>query len=147
MRSGIKRASIGIVLLSAAQPAWALGDFIIPQTAGLILGGPAMLALLFALVHAGTKGTKADPAVQQQWRAAALWGTLFNGLWLWLLVIFDPSTWHMGAGWSGTGLVVRFVLPSAVLVVFLLVKGWPRRAIAVMASCLLMGVGYGLLWR
>jgi hypothetical protein len=104
-----------------------------------------LIILLITLINAATKGDKADPVSQEQWGIVAFWGALFNGLWLWLLFVFDPDTWGRGDGWGGIGFVVRYIFPNAALVIFLLFRGWARRAVAITVICLLMGGAYWIL--
>lgn len=144
MKNRLRRIGVSLLLLSVVPPAWVLRDSIIPQTAGLVLGGPVLLLLLFGFVWA-VKDKKASPASQVQLVIVALWGLLFHDVWLWLLCIFDPNTWGMVDGWSEAGFVGRYAFPAAVLAPFLLYSRRARRAATVMVSCLLMGVEYWLL--
>ena len=141
-----KRIRVGaiLVLLSAAQPAWALGPGIVEGMIALVVGGPALLFLLFRLVRAA-KDRKADPASQNQLVLVGFWGALFNSVWLWLLYTNDPDTFGSSDGWSKTTFVLLYLFPNAALVAFLLIKGWARRAAAVMVICLLTGCAYWVL--
>lgn len=135
---------VALLLLGVAQPAWALGDFIIPQLAGMLVGGPVLVGLLIALIVEAKNGNKADLELQKQWGGVAIWGVLFNGLWFGLLQIFDPRTWHTLDRWTEMGFALRYVLPSAILAAYVGFSGRKYRALALMASCLLVGVGYSL---
>lgn len=145
MKNRLRRVGTSVLLLSATQPAWALGDSVIPQTAGLIVGGPALMALFIGLIAAATRGDKTIPASQKRWGRVAFWGILFNSLLLCLLFVFDPATWNMSAGWSQTTFLESYLIPTAALATFLLCKGRARRAAVVTVSCLLVGISY-LLW-
>ncbi|QIL78452.1 hypothetical protein [Hymenobacter sp. HDW8] len=143
MKNGLRRIAFSLLLLSAAQPAWALGNGIVEEGFAMVAGGPVLLLLLWGLVVTA-KDTKATPASQRQLVIVAVLGLLFNGLWLLLLYVFDPHTFGHGHGWGDAGFVVRYVLPNAVLVAFLLGRRLPHRAAAVAASCLVAGVFYWL---
>jgi hypothetical protein len=144
MKNRLLRVGASLLLLSTTQPAWALGDFVIPQTAGLIVGCPLLIALFIGLLTAATRGDKTAAASQQGGRVA-FWGTLFNSLWLCLLFVFDPATWSRSGSWSEAKFINAYLLPTVLLAAFLLWRGWARRAAVVTASCLLVGLGY-LLW-
>jgi hypothetical protein len=146
MKNRLLWVGASVLLLSTTQPAWALGDSIIPQTAGLIVGGPVLIALFIAVTDAATRGDKTSPASQKQWGSAAVWGMLFNDLLLCLLFVFDPATWSSSARWSQYALLKSYLIPNVGLATFLLWRGWTRWAAVVTASCLLVGIGY-LLWN
>lgn len=133
-----------LFLLGAARPAWALGDAIVPQGIGFIVGGPVLVALFIGLVLVATKGDKADPTAQRQWEGVAILGLLFNVLCFGLLLVFDPGTWGAFDGWTEMGFGMRYALPSGALAIFLGFRGWPRRAVVLAVSCLLVGVGHFL---
>jgi hypothetical protein len=145
MKNRLLRVSASLLLLSTTQPAWALGDFVIPQAAGLIVGCPLLIALFSSVLTAATRGDKTASASQKQWGRIAFWGTLFNSLWLCLLFVFDPAMWSRSGSWSEAKFINAYLLPTVMLAAFLLWRGWARRAAVVTASCLLVGLGY-LLW-
>jgi hypothetical protein len=143
MKNERRRIGASLLLLSAAQPAWALGDGIIEGSFAIVIGCPLLLLLLWYLVLVA-KDIKVTPTSQSQLGIVAFLGLLFNALWLLLLHGFDPGTFGYGPGWSGTGFAVRYGLPNTILVAFLLYRRLTLRAAAVAASCLLLGVWYGL---
>lgn len=147
--SSFRFSAVALLLLAGAQPAWALGDYIVPQAIGVLLGGPVLLLLLGALIWVGTRRSAASRPEklrpQEKWTGTALLGGLFNACWFGLLVVFDPGTWNQTGSWTGAGFTLGYILPSAVMAFLWILADHARRAGALVASCLLVGLGYWLL--
>ncbi|UYZ61763.1 hypothetical protein [Hymenobacter weizhouensis] len=141
MSHTIRRFIVVLLFVSVCQPAYALGDFIIPQTFGLIIGIPGAIALLWSLTSAvRQRNTAAEPTNSHQILIFTL-ATVFNIVYAWLIWLFDSATWD-GDTPNEVARGIVFMLPTLMLVAVAVLRQWPYRALVVSGSCLLVWLGY-----
>ncbi|MCR5887654.1 hypothetical protein LRS06_07655 [Hymenobacter sp. J193] len=135
---------IGAVTLFAAvcQPAYALGDFIIPQTFGLIVGLPLAIGLFWLVLLATLQGQETTKLQVGRLLLVGLLTTIFNIIYIGLIWVFDSATWSFLEVPNKTKQGAIYLLPTAILIILAVIRRWPYRALVIAVSCLLVWIGY-----
>lgn len=128
-------------LLGWCRSAYALGDSVVPQAAGLIVGGPLAFGLFMGLLGVTNWTKKAEEAPSEGLVGLLMLGLGFNAVWLGLLLIFDPGTWGYEVVNLGR-LAALYLLPVGGLAVLAGIRGRYRSVLALLVTCLVVWLGY-----